>query len=223
MMKVVTLGAGAAGGAILVYVSRNYWGQDFLALGIVGLIGFGFVTGLRELWGHWSALRIYRVELEQLGSVAGTLGDDRDERPDFSGVSAGLRHVLEGRLCGQSLTLPVPAGTSYLLGLLVMLGLLGTFFGMVETLQGARAVLAGSNEIVTMREGLVAPVMGLSRAFGTSVAGVSCSALLGLVAVFASRDRLILKYTISRLLTTSLHRWSVVGKQESTLTALTAQ
>jgi biopolymer transport protein ExbB/TolQ len=61
-----------------------------------------------------------------------------------------------------------------------MLGLLGTFVGMVDTFQGAVFALEGSTELQAIREGLAAPINGLSLAFGTSFAGVAASAMLGL-------------------------------------------
>ena len=56
------------------------------------------------------------------------------------------------------LALPAPVLTPYLVGLLVMLGLLGTFVGMVETLQGAVIALEGTTELQAIRAGLAAPI-----------------------------------------------------------------
>ena len=223
MMKIITVLAAGVGAWIVHYVSGSYWGQDHLALGIVGLISAGFGVGLVELWRHGGWMRACGAELDSLDTVAPAPREASESLPDLSRLSPRLRRVVEGRLLGHSVALPTPTATSYLLGLLVMLGVLGTFLGMVDTLQGARAVLAGSNEIETMREGLVAPVMGLSRAFGTSVAGVALSALLGVVAVLVRRERAAVHRQISQHLSTSLYRWSVAGRQLEALEALTRQ
>ena len=71
-----------------------------------------------------------------------------------------------------------------------MLGLLGTFIGMMIALQGAVGALEGSTELAAIRAGLTAPIKGLSMAFGTSVGGVAASAVLGLLSAMARRQRL---------------------------------
>jgi hypothetical protein len=68
-----------------------------------------------------------------------------------------------------------------------MIGLLGTFMGLFESLRGAREALGAAADPATLRAGLSAPIQGLSRAFGTSAAGVSASAMLGLALVMMRR------------------------------------
>ena len=48
-----------------------------------------------------------------------------------------LQNPVRLRIEGERIGLPGPALTPYLVGLLVMLGMLGTFLGMVVTLNGA--------------------------------------------------------------------------------------
>jgi hypothetical protein len=83
-----------------------------------------------------------------------------------------------------------PALTPYLVGLLVMLGMLGTFLGMVVTFKGAVFALEGSTDLQAMRSALAEPIKGLGLSFGTSVAGVAASAMLGLMSAIARRERL---------------------------------
>lgn len=221
MMKTVMMGAVIVGGSILAYVSRNYWGQDGLALVIIGLIGAGFGVGLWELWKKSQKLHGLETELETFAGLKAS--EPEAENASLDTLSPSLRAIVEGRLHGAPIPVPGPVGTSYLLGLLVMLGLLGTFFGLVETLQGARAVLAGSHEIEAMRKGLVAPVAGLSRAFGTSVGGVACSAILGLIAALVRRQRLGLHSRIQQLISGRLFNWSLQGRQMAAMEALSQQ
>ena len=47
-----------------------------------------------------------------------------------------LQHSVRRRIEGERVALPMPVLTPYLVSLLVMLGLLGTFVGLVETLKG---------------------------------------------------------------------------------------
>ena len=71
-----------------------------------------------------------------------------------------------------------------------MLGLLGTFIGMVDTLSGA--VLAQGQHRAGGRQGWPRrPIQGLGVAFGTSVAGVAASAMLGLISTLVRRDRML--------------------------------
>ena len=222
MMKTVVMGVFICGGGILGYVSRNYWGQDSLALAIIGLIGVGFGLGIWELWKKSQELSSFSDELDAFEQLAPSQFDPAGS-PPLSGLSGPLRGIVLGRLFGKSSPVSPSFGTNYLLGLLVMLGLLGTFFGLVETLQGARAVLAGSNEIETMREGLVAPIVGLSRAFGTSVGGVASSALLGLLATVVRRQRLEVHRQIQQLIVGSLAPWSMQGRQVAAMESFSEQ
>jgi len=222
MMKTVMTGTLLCGGSILAYVSRNYWGQDIVALVIVGLIALSFGVGIWELWK--SSKRFLGFEHELKAAMNSDLGEfSPSQFPPLKELSAELKTIVRGRLVGTPVPLPSPVGTSYLLGLLIMLGLLGTFFGLVETLQGARAVLAGSHEITAMREGLVAPIMGLSRAFGTSVGGVACSALLGLVAALVRHQRGGIHRRILQFIGGPLFAWSSQGRQMAAMESLSAQ
>src|SRR3546814_6010884 len=83
----------------------------------------------------------------------------------------------------------LPVLTPYLVGLLVLLGMLGTFLGMVATLRGTGLALESSTDLAAIRASLAAPVQGLGFAFGTSVAGVATSAMLGLLSALCTRDR----------------------------------
>ena len=101
-----------------------------------------------------------------------------------------LQHPVRQRIEGARVPLPGPALTPYLVGLLVMLGMLGTFLGMVVTLNGAVLALESTTDLATIRAALSAPVKGLGLAFGTSVAGVAASAMLGLMSATCRRERL---------------------------------
>src|SRR5690606_755607 len=108
-------------------------------------------------------------------------------------------------------------------GLLVMLGLLGTFLGLFETLRGAHAALSESQDVEALRAGLSSPMRGLMRSFGTSAAGVSTSALLGLVAVVPRRRTLSFTAALSGAAAGSLARLSASKRQLASLEALSAR
>ena len=83
----------------------------------------------------------------------------------------------------------------YLIGLLVFLGLLGTFWGLLGTIGSISAVIqsldAGSgtaNDILNaLKQGLSAPLEGMGTAFSTSLFGLSGSLILGFLDLQAGR------------------------------------
>ncbi|TXS91099.1 DUF802 domain-containing protein [Parahaliea aestuarii] len=176
---------GLAGAAVIAWVAAGFVGATTLALAVTLLIGAAYGVGVAELW------RFRR----STGSLVAALAMPAAEVGTLTGWLARLDSELRGpvqlRIEGQSVALPGPLITPYLVGLLVMLGLLGTFFGMVDTLSGAVGALQGSTELDAIRAGLAAPIAGLGVAFGTSVAGIAASACLGLLSVICRRERLL--------------------------------
>ncbi|MFZ1681632.1 MAG: flagellar motor protein MotA [Rhizobiaceae bacterium] len=85
--------------------------------------------------------------------------------------------------------------TRYLTGLLVFLGLLGTFWGLLSTIgsigETIRTLDPGSGEATDMLEalktGLAAPLDGMGTAFSSSLFGLSGSLVLGFLDLQASR------------------------------------
>ncbi|WP_420795761.1 DUF802 domain-containing protein [Burkholderia multivorans] len=96
---------------------------------------------------------------------------------------------MRARVDGTRVALPGPALTPYLVGLLVLLGMLGTLLGMVVTLKGTGAALESATDLDAIRASLIAPVKGLGFAFDTSIAGVATSAMLGLLSALVRRER----------------------------------
>lgn len=74
----------------------------------------------------------------------------------------------------------------YLVGLLIFLGLLGTFWGLLQTVAavgGVIATLSASTDTASLfadlQNGLKAPLAGMGTAFGTSLFGLASSIVLG--------------------------------------------
>ncbi|KRA98120.1 flagellar motor protein MotA [Devosia sp. Root685] len=75
----------------------------------------------------------------------------------------------------------------YLTGLLVFLGLMGTFYGLLETVSSVAGVInaldvtsADSASLFTnLKEGLAAPLAGMGTAFSSSLFGLAGSLILG--------------------------------------------
>ncbi|TXS93031.1 DUF802 domain-containing protein [Parahaliea maris] len=173
------------GAAIVVWVAARFVGVNGLALAVTALIALAYTAGVLELWRFRQATGTLATAL---ALPPGQVGEPSTW---LAGLDPNLREAARGRLEGQPSHLPGPVLTPYLVGLLVMLGLLGTFFGMVDTLSGAVGALQGSTELDAIRAGLAAPIAGLGVAFGTSVAGIAASACLGLLSVLCRRERLL--------------------------------
>ena len=83
----------------------------------------------------------------------------------------------------------------YLTGLLVFLGLLGTFWGLLGTIGSINTVIqsldagSGTTEdiLATLKSGLSAPLTGMGTAFSTSLFGLSGSLILGFLDLQAGR------------------------------------
>jgi hypothetical protein len=74
----------------------------------------------------------------------------------------------------------------YMTGLLIFLGLLGTFWGLIETVGSVGKVLEGLNVggdagsvFETLKEGLAAPLSGMGISFSSSLFGLAGSLVLG--------------------------------------------
>jgi hypothetical protein len=75
----------------------------------------------------------------------------------------------------------------YLTGLLVFLGLLGTFYGLLETVTSVAKVINAldttqgdsASLFANLKEGLTAPLSGMGTAFSSSLFGLSGSLILG--------------------------------------------
>ncbi len=154
-----------------------------LALAMTLLIAAFYLMGALELQRFSQATRQLERALGAIPEPLARLGDWLDTLPP------ALRSAVAQRIEGGRLALPGPALAPYLAGLLVLLGMLGTFLGMVLTLGGTSLALEGSGDLQAMRGALAAPVKGLGLAFGTSVAGVAASAMLGLMAALCRRQR----------------------------------
>jgi predicted PurR-regulated permease PerM len=83
----------------------------------------------------------------------------------------------------------------YLIGLLVFLGLLGTFWGLIGTIGSISTVIqsldpnaGSSNDVLSsLKSGLTAPLSGMGTAFSSSLLGLSGSLILGFLDLQAGR------------------------------------
>lgn len=205
-------------GAIAVtWIGLGFRHADLLALTVTVLIGAVYGLGFVELLG-------FRRATAGLNRQLASLPDSKDALNEWLGrLPAPLQPAIRRRLEGEPVALPGPMLTPYLLGLLVMLGLLGTFVGMIITLNGAASALEGSSELSAIRSALAAPIAGLSLAFGTSIAGVAASAMLGLAATISRRERVLASRRLDRESRQSLYHLTLNHQREQAYGALQLQ
>lgn len=82
----------------------------------------------------------------------------------------------------------------YLVGLLIFLGLLGTFWGLLLTIASVSDIIAGlsaGSDALAMFDALKVrlqqPLSGMATSFSTSLFGLACSLVLGLIDLLAAR------------------------------------
>lgn len=217
MNRAVYAGAVAAGLAVVGWVGWGFVGSNALALAITGLIAGVFLLGAAEILRFRQATAVLARVLAQvppgLTALDGWL----------AGLPAALQAPVRARIEGERAALPGPALAPYLAGLLVMLGMLGTFLGMVVTFQGAVLALQASGDLQAIRDALAAPIRGLGLSFGTSVAGVAASALLGLLTALARRERLAALRQLDAQVATTLRPFSLGHQRQTTYQALQTQ
>lgn len=217
MNRTLCAAAFAVGLAAICWVGAGYVGSSPLALTMTALIGAVYVIGAAEL------LRFHRAT-SALGHALNAIPEDLADLGDWLGrLPAGLQNPVRLRIEGERVGLPGPAVTPYLVGLLVLLGMLGTFLGMVVTLNGAVLALENSTDLQAIRASLAAPVKGLGVAFGTSVAGVTASALLGLISTLCRRGRAQVAQLLDSRIATVLRGFSLAHQRQETFKALRQQ
>ena len=218
MNKSVTAAIFAVGLAAVGWVGWGFVGTSPLALAMTVVIGAVYVLGAHEL-------RQYRAATASLAAaLAGGPAEPPADLGDWLGrIAPALRNPVRQRIEGERVALPGPALTPYLVGLLVMLGMLGTFLGMVVTFHGAVFALEASSNLESIRAALAAPIKGLGLSFGTSVAGVAASAMLGLLSALSRRERLDAMRLLDAQIPVVFRPFSSAHRRDETLLALQAQ
>jgi hypothetical protein len=166
---------------------------------IVGVLGLGIIYAFRQV------IRLYReirwvnefrisdpglainTQPVLLAPMANML---RDRTGTFSLATVSMRSIMDS--IGSRLDEARDTGR-YLVGLLVFLGLLGTFWGLLETMQsvgGAISALDTKGESVAvfdeLKAGLAAPLKGMGTAFSSSLLGLAGSLILGFLELQAN-------------------------------------
>lgn len=203
--------------AAIAWVGAGFVGTSALALTMTALIGAVYLAGALEIRRHRQDTAGLQRALDAVPPSPTGLDGWLAQLP------APLRAAVRQRIETERGALPGLALTPYLIGLLVMLGMLGTFLGMVITFKGVVFTLEGSADLQAIRGALAAPIKGLGLAFGTSVVGVATSALLGLMSALARRERALAVRRLDARTATDFRAFSLAHQRQATVEALQAQ
>ena len=192
-MLVFLLMVGAIVGLLYAPLFRAFMGNPALNGVILGALLLGIIYSFRQILRldperRWlmnvqksGKLDSRQVKPVLLATVYAMLADQRQES-QLSALS--LRSVLDGVAArldeGREIS-------RYMIGLLVFLGLLGTFWGLLQTIGAVGAVVGSIDTASTdfeammqqLKGGLDAPLSGMSTAFSSSLFGLAGSLILG--------------------------------------------
>src|ERR1700730_17906416 len=120
-------------------------------------------------------------EPKLLAPMAAMLGSERAERVAISAQT--MRAFLDSLATRLDEARDI---SRYLTGLLVFLGLLGTFWGLIETVGSVGSIINGlkiggdaDSVFDALKEGLAAPLGGMGISFSSSLFGLAGSLVLG--------------------------------------------
>jgi len=124
-----------------------------------------------------------------LAPMAAILGGERTGRMSISQQT--MRHLLDSIATRLDEARDI---SRYMTGLLVFLGLLGTFWGLIETVGSVGHVIDGLKVggdagalFDTLKEGLAAPLGGMGISFSSSLFGLAGSLILGFLDLQSSQ------------------------------------
>ncbi len=126
--------------------------------------------------------RIDRPAPRLLAPMARMLETRQGRRVSLSATS--LQTLLDGIASRLAETRET---SRYLIGVLIFLGLLGTFYGLLETVRSVGGVLSAlgvgggdaTRALADLKSGLESPLAGMSTAFSSSLFGLAGSLVLG--------------------------------------------
>ncbi len=169
-----------------------FWSNPFINGLILLVLGIGILLSFRQV------VRLF-PEVRWVNSLQDGMQDRPRRQPVLLAPVAG---ILRDRL-GETVITPASMRTildsvgyrleeaketsRYLTGLLVFLGLLGTFFGLLQTVSSVSSVIQGLDVTAgttgdlfgSLQQGLQAPLGGMGTAFSSSLFGLSGSLILG--------------------------------------------
>ena len=167
---------------------------------IIGVLGIGIILSVRQVarlypeiaWVNNFRLADPGLAVERppvlLAPMAAILGSRVGRMAMSAQLMRGILDSIATRLDEARDIL------RYMTGLLVFLGLLGTFWGLIETvssvgnvIQGLKAGGDAGGMFDSLREGLAAPLSGMGISFSSSLFGLAGSLVLGFLDLQSSQ------------------------------------
>jgi hypothetical protein len=214
-------------GLIVVILHRQIWvafmANPPLNALIVGVLVIGIALSFRQVvrlfpevaWVNGFRLADPGIAIERqpvlLAPMAAILGD-RVGRMSIS--TQTMRSILDSIAIRLDEARDI---SRYMTGLLIFLGLLGTFWGLIETVSSVGGVInnlkvGGDAGAVfdTLREGLAAPLSGMGISFSSSLFGLAGSLVLGFLDLQMSQAQNRFHTDLEDWLATTVHDLSEV-------------
>jgi len=174
-------------------IQNAFNGNPFLNSVILAVLAIGIINAFRGVLQLYPEIRwVKNLRIADPGLavsrqptlLAPMANMLRDRRGVLSLTPSSMRSIIDSvgsRLDERRDT------ARYLVNLLIFLGLLGTFFGLLQTLQSVGKTISaldiGSGDSINMfaelKAGLQAPLSGMGTAFSASLFGLSGSLILG--------------------------------------------
>ena len=172
---------------------------------IFSVLAFGIIIIFRQV--YTLLPEIEWIEGYKRNKSAGLTGNVKTKKLILLAPMAGMLVEHKGRFTISSLAMrslldslnlrldETREISRYLIGLLVFLGLLGTFWGLLSTIESVGTVInslgvAGEDStsmFLKLKEGLKQPLNGMGTAFSSSLFGLSGSLILGFLDIQASQ------------------------------------
>ncbi len=168
---------------------------------IVGVLFIGIILAFRQVIRLYPEVRwvnSFRIadpglvlarHPKLLAPMAAILGGERSGRMMISQQT--MRHLLDSIATRLDEARDI---SRYLTGLLVFLGLLGTFWGLIETVGSVGTIIQGLKVggdagalFDTLKQGLAAPLGGMGISFSSSLFGLAGSLILGFLDLQSSQ------------------------------------
>jgi hypothetical protein len=192
-------------GLVMVVLYKQIVVAFFANPGLNGLIGvvllIGIILSFRQvirLYPEVAWVNSFRIadpglavdrHPTLLAPMAAILGGERTGRMTITQQT--MRHLLDSIATRLDEARDI---SRYMTGLLVFLGLLGTFWGLIETVGSVGKVIDGLKVggdagalFDTLKEGLAAPLGGMGISFSSSLFGLAGSLILGFLDLQSSQ------------------------------------
>lgn len=200
-MAIFVLAVGLLSSSLVLPLQRAFEANVFLNGLIVGVLVLGIIYNFRQvlvLYPEVAWIERFRKNSPSLSQskpprliapMATMLGERKDT---LSLSTLSMRSLLDGIASRLDESRDL---SRYTIGLLIFLGLLGTFWGLLETVGSIRDVIGGLSVsggdftavFGNLKEGLAAPLDGMGTAFSSSLFGLAGSLVLGFLDLQASQ------------------------------------